>query len=243
VPGGSAAQGAGWFQPSPNGSVATHGPPQRDGPGQGHLGWDVQQFPQFVLDVAVPHGDDAAVPQGAGGQQQVLACRIHRGPLGGVRIPVAHQAGQHHHRRGLEVGHEVFHRGGHAGLGRVGLGARALVIAVPAPFLGPQDAERLAQQRLGLNGPGPIAQHHEPGGLTVAAGRGPGGVPQDRVEVGLGYRLGAVAADGAGGGQAIQKWYARVLIVRRSGHGPSIGRGGRPWLRLGAVAWSSGSAS
>ena len=103
--------------PAAHRPVVSGGPPERDGGGDGDLGGDVEERAQLGLHEGVPRGHDAAVPEGAGGEQQVLAGRVDARALRRMGIPVADEAREHHDRGGLELIDEVLHRAGHAGLG------------------------------------------------------------------------------------------------------------------------------
>ena len=128
VPSGSTAQGAApshrsSYTSSPSGRRRTGpcwpaGLAERDRGGDDHAVRDAEQRAQLVLDELVPGGHHAAVAEGAGGEQQVLAGRVDAGALGGGRVAVADEAREHHDRRLLEVVDEVLHRARHARLRR-----------------------------------------------------------------------------------------------------------------------------
>ena len=152
----------------------------------------------------LPAGHDAAVPEGAGGQQQVLAGGVDRRTVAVAWCrAVAHEAGQDEHGHRLVGVDVVLHGAGHARLGRVGLGAGSLVVAVGLPLGRPEPARALADQPLGLAGHRPVGEDDEAEGLAVRPARGPGGGEEDVAQRLVGDRLVGVAPDGPGREQAL----------------------------------------
>ena len=146
-----------------------------------------------------------AVAQGPRHQEQVLAGREDRRPLGVGQRPVADVAGDDDRRDPLEVIHVVLDRPVGPRLGRVRVGGRAPVPTLLLRLARPAAPEGLTQQTAGAPRPRPVPQNDEAEGLAVRAGRRPARGVEDLREILVRDRLRAVAAHGARGGEQFEE--------------------------------------
>ena len=191
-------------RPPPHWAVPSLRPPDGDRRHQLDLLRDLQQGAQLGLGRVLPPGHDAAVSQGAGAEEEVLAGRVQRRRVGGGPVlTVRHVAGEDQHGHGLVGVDVVLHGACHARLGRVGPAARPRVVAVGRALGGPEAARSGADEALGLLRHHPVGQDDEAEGLAVGAARGPCGREEDVAQRLVGDRLVRVAPDGPRGEQPL----------------------------------------
>ena len=201
--------------------VSTLGPAEGDGGHDDHLVGNVEQGAQLGVGGELPAGHDTAEPQGAGGQQQVLAGRVDGCTVGGgvqrrdsaCSRPARARAPIRRCRRSAAWS-------GPSAPWATRPGPRIRCRTVGLPLGGPEPARAFADQPLGLLRHRPLGEDDEAEGLAIRPAGRPRRREEDVAQRVVGHRFVGVAPDGPRGEQPlVERDLLAVPAVRSPCHG------------------------
>ena len=192
-----------------------------DGCRHQHVVGDVEQRAELGFDGRVPQRHNAAQADGPGGQEQVLACGVHRRALVRTGVPMAHQTCENHDWRLLEAVDEALHGARHARLRRRVVGARPRRVPVGIALRRPHATEAHTEHGLGAHRARAVAKDEEPELLPVGARRRTRRREEHGGQVGGRHRLGREPPDRARRRQSFEETDLAVH-VGTEGFEPSL---------------------